>query len=257
MMLRDKHIVVTRAQRQAVSFIDKLLNDGAQVFELPLIEIGPVPEARCPHSLSEFNWLVVTSANAVHYFGNCLRVSGKSYADLHHCQVAAIGRATANALREEGLEVQVIPDTHVSEFLVKALLERESSPEKKRVLLPLGNLAQSDITKELEAAGMQVLQITCYKTLFKQPDQTEIERMLDFSPDVITFFSPSAVSAFAEGGLMKRLSESLLRPLHVSIGPVTTRALNNNALKPLIEASYQTEDGMIQAMKDYFLHPPP
>lgn len=253
MMLRDKHIVVTRAQRQAVSFIDKLLNDGAQVFELPLIEIGPVPEARCPHSLSEFNWLVVTSANAVHYFGNCLRVSGKSYADLHHCQVAAIGRATANALREEGLEVQVIPDTHVSEFLVKALLERESSPEKKRVLLPLGNLAQSDITKELEAAGMQVLQITCYKTLFKQPDQTEIERMLDFSPDVVTFFSPSAVRAFADGGLMKSLLEILLRPLYVSIGPVTTQALNTNALKPVIEASNQTEDGMIQVMKDYFV----
>ncbi len=248
----NKRIVVTRDAKQSITFGAILRNAGALVFYLPLINVVPLKKTTCPLALSEFDWFVATSVNAVHYFGDCLRAAGKSYADLTHCRVAAIGKTTAGALRELGVEVSLVPETQVSGPLVDALLKSEHSPEGKRVLFPQGTLAKPGIARALEAAGMSVTRITCYETTLRQPDVAELQEFMAFSPEAVTFFSPSAVHAFSQAGFPQKMAGSSLRPVYVSIGPVTTRALADDSLTPVIEAAQQHENGMLEILQGYF-----
>jgi len=252
MALLNKHIVVTRAADQSASFTAKLQIAGALVLNFPLIDVIPYSESNCPVHPDEFDWLVVTSVNAVRHFGTCLRAADNSYADLRHCRAAAIGEATAQALREEGLEVHIIPETHVSGPLIEAILNSEPRPKGKRVLLPQGNLAKSGIAETLEAHGMCVTPVVCYTTVLRQPDLLEIQGLLDFFPDGITFFSPSAVEAFTHARLPEKTATEGIRLVYASIGPVTTKALRNAGLSPVIEAHRQREDGIIEALKTCF-----
>ncbi len=252
MTLLNKRIVVTRAKDQSASLIAKLREDRALVLYLPLIDIVPSANGYCPERLTDYDWLVLTSVNAVRHFGACLNAAEKSYADLRQCRVAAIGEATARALRNTGVEVHVVPETHVSGPLIEALLNSEPRPEGKRVLLPQGNLSKSDIADALEAKGMSVTPVVCYETVLRQPEPLELQEFLDFAPDGITFFSPSAVHSFTRAGLPEKLAAKGNHPVYASIGSLTTRALQNGALSPFVEARQQSEEGIIDAMKTYF-----
>ncbi len=250
--LNEKRVVVTRAAVQSHTFVAALEQAGARVLNMPMIETVPNTEAKCPEDLAGFDWLVVTSVNSVQYFEDCLHSAGKSYSNLLHCRVAAIGEATARALRSKGLETCLVPQPGVSDALAKAIGNSETRPRDKKVLLPQGSLAKSDIIHTLEQHGMLVTPVVCYKTLYRRPSPEEITLLLDFLPDAITFFSPSAVESFAASDLPDRLASRIRRIIYISIGPVTTRALEDARMTPAIESSRQCEEGLVEALKAYY-----
>ena len=83
--------------------IEQLINLGAVPYTLPTIEIREVsdwaPVDRAIASLSQYHWLVFTSANGVHALLRRLRQLGRDLRAVGHVRLAAIGPATAAALR--------------------------------------------------------------------------------------------------------------------------------------------------------------
>jgi uroporphyrinogen-III synthase len=99
-------VVVTRPERQAAHFIELAQRAGARCLPLPAIEIEPVlldEATRSRLAPDGHDWVIYTSANAVE----------ASLAQLPRpstCRVAAVGRATAQALRAHGIAVNALPE---------------------------------------------------------------------------------------------------------------------------------------------------
>src|SRR6267378_8492280 len=109
--LARKRIVLTRSSEQSGILLHKLKGSGAHIIMLPFIEFRP-PENSAPldsalSRLTEFDWVVFTSQNAVRFFCRRLRELGGVPADLPASgpKIVAIGAATCNVARVEGLRV--------------------------------------------------------------------------------------------------------------------------------------------------------
>ena len=92
-----------------------------------LIRVEPLADE--PIDASGYDWLLVTSANGAHELGR-RGVTAK--------RIAAIGPATADALREHGLRVDLVPRVHTQEGL------RDELP-RGRALLAAAEGARRDV----------------------------------------------------------------------------------------------------------------
>src|SRR5271155_718715 len=101
--LAGKRIVVTRARSQASSLVAALTELGAEVIELPTIEIVPLEsyEAldKALRNISRYQWLIVTSSNTVRVLAERLIGLGLDASVFAGLRKVAIGSATARAMR--------------------------------------------------------------------------------------------------------------------------------------------------------------
>src|SRR5205085_2025898 len=117
--LYGKRVLVTRPRHQAGEMARRLELLGAITYVLPAVEVrdppdwSPVDDAI--GRLSAFDWLVFTSANGVRHFFRRLAERGRDLRALGHLKLAAIGPATAAALRALHLSADVVPASFRSE----------------------------------------------------------------------------------------------------------------------------------------------
>ncbi|MGH2901456.1 MAG: uroporphyrinogen-III C-methyltransferase, partial [Solirubrobacteraceae bacterium] len=118
--LFGRRVVVTRARSQSASLSERLAAMGAQVVEMPATRIertDSVPLRAAIARLSEFGWVMFTSQNAVRIFWEELRALSLDARAFAGVKIAAVGPATASALLEHGLAVDVSPERFVAEAL--------------------------------------------------------------------------------------------------------------------------------------------
>src|SRR6266436_4463845 len=134
--LRGLRILVGRARHQASALSSGLRDLGAEVLEIPFIEIrkprSHKPLDRALKNLSDYNWLILTSVNGVEAFWERLRKLRLNAGHLAHLKIAAIGPATGRAIEEHGLKVSVMPKEYIAESVVASLRQKVRG---KRVLL--------------------------------------------------------------------------------------------------------------------------
>ena len=134
--LAGRVILVTRAREQAGAFARLLEAAGAQVMLVPTIAIEP-PESWAPLDAAlaeEHDWVVFTSVNGVAMVRHRLEATGRDRASIERSRLAAIGPATAGALRDWGLTPEVVPGEYVAEGLLERLRPLVAAGD--RVLLP-------------------------------------------------------------------------------------------------------------------------
>src|SRR5690606_32533436 len=111
-------------------------------------------------------------------------------------RVAAVGAATAAALRDAGWHVDVTGDGDAT-ALVDALAEAEDLAGA-RVLFPAASRAGSTLEERLAALGATVGRVEAYRTCLTPPDPDLVLADLAAGVDVVAFASPSAVASLAE-----------------------------------------------------------
>ena len=248
--LRGKTVVVTRARPQASELVRKLKDKGARVMEFPTIQIEPPrdfrPIDREIKQLSQYDWVVFTSANGVHFFFDRMRRLGKDARIFSGVRIAVIGEATAQALAEKGLAQDLIPKEFTSLSLFRALKKADEIRGKK-FLLARADIAPPDLRKALEKAGARVVEIEAYRTRRTSGNQKDLfEGIQKGKIDYVTFTSSSTVENFFDPlprALLKRIRSQL-----ISIGPVTTEALRRYGFKPAREAKVHTIEGLVNAL---------
>ncbi|MBI1792317.1 MAG: uroporphyrinogen-III C-methyltransferase, partial [Acidobacteria bacterium] len=163
--LFGRRIVVTRAHGQAEALSSKLHALGAQVIELPAIEIRPSADyTALDHAIARlagYDWLVFTSANGVRFFLDRL---DRSQFDLRALRgrIAAIGPATRAALERLHLKVDLMGAEYVAESLVEALGEHDLKGQ--RILLARAAVARDLLPVALRARGAEVDLVEAYRT---------------------------------------------------------------------------------------------
>ena len=109
--LFGRRIAITRTREQAGVLREQLTALGAEVIEIPTIEIrDPAswePLDSAIRRLEEFDYLLVTSANGVRNFLRRLEACGRDVRDLKGLIIGAIGPATAAEFAKSGVKVDV------------------------------------------------------------------------------------------------------------------------------------------------------
>jgi uroporphyrinogen-III synthase len=194
-------VLVTR--EELVARVEALGHDA--VF-CELIRIEPLGDE--PVDASAFDWLLVTSRNGAHELGRRGVTANR---------IAAIGPATAEALRSHGLRVDLVATTHSQEGL--------------RDELPAGTA----LLAAAEGARLDVLDadfLPLYRTIELHPEVPEV--------DVALLMSGSAARALAAAGAHVPI---------VAIGPQTEAEAAAAGFYVAAVAATHDLDGLVEALR--------
>lgn len=127
-------VLVTRG-RAPVNYLSETLSDeGAEVVEIPTIEIKPLPldsrGRKRLQKLDEYDWLVFTSSHAVEIFMDCLFSMGKDVRQMGNLKTACVGNATAKTLQSYGIKADLVPGDYKQEGLVKSFKKIQLTGQK-------------------------------------------------------------------------------------------------------------------------------
>jgi uroporphyrinogen-III synthase len=202
-------IVVTRADADADPLAARLEALGHEVVRCPLIRIEPLGDE--PIDPAAYDWVVVTSRNGARELAR--RLVG---APRH---LAAIGPGTAEALRERGLQAELVPRVSTQEGLLAELPEG-------RVLVAAAEGARRLLVEERDADFLPL-----YRTVELSPPPPE--------GDVAIVASASAVRALAATGARLPV---------VAIGPQTEAEAHARGLEVAAVAAVHDLDGLLDAV---------
>lgn len=251
--LFGKTVIVTRARAQASALTKKLEAQGARVLEVPAIKIVPpadfAPLDKAIAEIDTYKWLILTSVNGVEYFFNRLQKAGKDSRALCGVKIAAIGSATAEALKGYGITADLVPSAYKAEELADALAEDTKAGDK--LLLARAKVARNVLPERLRALGAQVDVVAAYETVADCQNKEELLEALESGEaSVVTFTSSSTVTNLLD--VLGDKKDLLNKVALAAIGPVTAETLEKNGLKPAISAAEYTIDGLMTAIEEYY-----
>ncbi len=247
--LAGKRIAITRPKHKAAAFAGMLRAQGAEPVLIPTIAIepprDPAPLDAALRELARFDWVIITSANTVTHTWQRIDAMRLHIPPEAWPPVAAIGPATAKALRRRGIEPALVPAQHIAEALFAAL-DRQADLRGTRVLLPQGNLARPVLADLLRGTGADVTAVTAYENV--QPDIDP--GVLAVPLDAITFTSSSTVQNFA--AQFEDPHAAIGDALVACIGPVTADTVRELGLPVHIVADPHTVEGLVAALQTAF-----
>jgi uroporphyrinogen-III synthase len=252
---------VGRARHQAGALSAELRKLGADVVEIPFIEIRKPRSFRPLDSalknLASYDWLILTSVNGVEAMWERMRRLRATKSSFKHLRIAAIGPATKKAIEQRRLNVDIVPTEYVAESVVRSLRRKIKG---KRVLLVRAKVARDVIPRELRKAGAQVDVVEAYETVVPESSRRRLQALLNNPkrrPQVVTFTSSSTVKNFVallnsgkgkSGGQDCPPHTTLDGIRMASIGPVTSATLRECGLPVDIKAKEFTIPGLVAAI---------
>lgn len=255
--LQGKTVLVTRSAGQSSQFSDRLQQEGANVVEMPALEITPPSswddlDNAIAH-LSTYAWLILTSTNAVDYFFERLQKQGLDARALSGVKIAVVGKKTAESLQKRALTPDFIPPNFVADSLIEHFPESFSN---LKILFPrVESGGREVLVKELTAKGAVIAEVAAYQSACPvEIAPAAKEALQQRSIDIITFASSKTVKHFYKL-LEPAFPEipSLLQDVCIaSIGPQTSETCRELLGRVDVEAAEYTLDGLTSAIAHYF-----
>jgi uroporphyrinogen-III synthase len=264
-------VIVLRHPARAVRIAAALSAAGMATYALPLTDtelpadVDAVAAELEALGRGAYQWLVVTSGNAVQALGMVAASRGAVLADLvrsGRVRVAAVGSTTARLLADAGIPVQLVPEDASAAGLLRGFPRGDGA-----VLVPQADLAPDDLRAGLADRGWAVRRVEAYRTVpyparpgrcvpgveesgARPPLMTWTELAALAAAGVqpaVVFTAPSAVRQFHE-----RLDAGPLGFLPVAIGRTTAAALRTQGWEPEATAADPTPQGIALAVGEAF-----
>ena len=254
--LFGKKILVPRPRKQAGELSQLLENYGAEILEVPFIEIEEDFHrdtiANVFTDIASYEWIVFTSSNGVDLFFDLL---DKAYEDIRSIglsQIAVVGKATARAVRSHKLKVSLVPETANSNTLADALIEYQTLDNVK-ILLVTGDKNSDLLYKRLQDEGRAIVdRLPLYKNVHTDLSKNEnFQRFKTEGADCVLFTSSSTVHNYVAA------TESLdfkngLKPKFGSIGVKTSETLRQHNLPIAFESPKANLENFVVETLSYF-----
>jgi len=163
-------IVITRPRTAAEALAAELARVGARPFVFPALAIENLPWSDALDTtlgrLPRAQWAIFVSANAVeHGLSAMQRYGGWP----RNVRVAAVGEATAQALRDAGIGEVVSPhERHDTEALLE--MPAMQSVAGQRAVIFRGEGGREKLKEGLEARGAHVEYVQCYRRVKPKVD---------------------------------------------------------------------------------------
>ncbi|HTP64350.1 MAG TPA: uroporphyrinogen-III C-methyltransferase, partial [Geobacteraceae bacterium] len=253
--LSGRSILVTRSAEQAGEFSEMLADLGARMYECPTIRLVPPDDYaeldRAINSLSSFDWLIFTSANAVKFFFERLGELGCDSRVIGPCRVCAVGPRTATALLPHGVRADLVPEDYKAEGVIAEF--KAMDVKGRRFLFPKGDKAGDVIPAGLTSLGGEVVAPVAYYNVIPDYTPSQVAAALEEKKiDCATFTSSSTVENLSvmlgENNLLRLLDGVTV----AAIGPVTARTCRDLGLDVAIEPKEYTLAALTEEIVKYF-----
>lgn len=250
--LFGRRVVVTRTRSGNSVLRNKLQQLGAEVIELPLINVVPAVErdmlVEVFSELGMYDWIVFTSANGVRIFFEYFFQAFSDIRSLGLLRFACVGDATAEEIKRHRVAVECQPKLATAEALADKLIET-GSLDSAKVVTVTGNLNRDILVKKLEAARAIVDTLPLYRT--EKLDLSEHAAAHDFrerGADAVLFASSSAAQAYADQADSLALADGVAPPKFGSMGPQTSATLRELGMSVDFESSAPGLDALIESL---------
>lgn len=165
--LAGMHIAVTRPPEQATKLTAAITGAGGTVISFPLLDIKGLDDLSAFHAavtpLSQFDWAVFISSNAVQYGMPLLQKAGISV----NLKFAAIGPTTTASLQGYGIAEVLTPSERFDSEALLALPALQQM-QGKRVLIVRGVGGREVLAETLKQRGADVAFGECYRRVNPQ-----------------------------------------------------------------------------------------
>ncbi len=234
--LLGKRIMVTRTREQASDLVMQLEELGADCVEFATIALEPPdswqPLDQAVDAMDQYDWLLFTSINAIHFFFRRLFERQLDARTLAQVKIAVVGTATAAELKNYGLKADLLPATEFTgEGLAQTLIDQGAG--QARFLLPRAAKANEALPEILQQAGATMTIVPVYQNVRPQGREEALRQEFQEQIDMVTFTSSSTFTNFTYMLNPKDEAElhQLLNGVKIaSIGPVTGKAIHKRGL---------------------------
>ncbi len=253
--LFSKRIAITRSTAQSGKMKQSLTDLGAEVLELPLIEVIPSQDrklvAEAFSGIATYEWIIFTSSNGAREFMRRPFMAYKDIRSFGPMRIACVGEATASIFRSYSLEVELVPAISTAENLAQELVATDSL-DSANVLVITGNRNRDVLVTMLETVGHAIVDVlSLYETDFADITKAkDLDSFKEFGADAIIFSSSSTALSYIEQEEDMTLSKGAQKPILCSFGPETSKTLLENDLSPDLQADEPSMDAMITAITD-------
>jgi uroporphyrinogen III methyltransferase/synthase len=248
-------VLVPRTKEQAAVLSDLLRSHGASPLEVPTIAVEP-PRTAAPMERAitglvsgRYQWVAFTSVNAVKAVQEKVEERSLDARAFHGVKVAAIGEATAQALRTFGIRPDLVPTvTQSSEGLLEVFPEYDDVFDLlDRVLLPRADIATDILVAGLKERGWQVDDVTAYRTVRAAPPPAPIREALKGGRvDAVVFTSSSTVRNLV--GIAGKPHDSTVIAV---IGPQTAATAKELGLRVDVQAAETTIASLVAGLAEF------
>ncbi len=198
--------------------------------------------------IGDFDWLILTSTNAVDYFFARLHAAGKDSRALADVKIAVVGQKTAKSLQQFGITADFIPPDFVADALVSNF---PVDPAGQRLLFPRVETGGREmLVREFTALGATVVEVPAYQSQCPiEVDPLALAALQAGQIDIITFASSKTVKNFCQL-IGTSLPSGWQEQVHIaSIGPQTSDSCRSLLGKVDIEATEYTLPGLVAALE--------
>ncbi|MGZ4600348.1 MAG: uroporphyrinogen-III synthase [Oryzihumus sp.] len=251
------NILVPRTKDQAGPMTDRLASYGATSDVVPTISVEP---PRTPQQMERaikglvtgrYEWIGFTSVNAVRAVKEKFAEFGLDARAFAGLKIAAVGGVTAAALREWGLQPDLVPSGEQS---AQGLLAEwppfdEVLDPINRVFLPRADIATDTLVAGLEEMGWEVDDVTAYRTVRAAPPAAPVREAIKTGKfDAVVFTSSSTVR-----NLVGIAGKPHAATVVACIGPATAKTAEEHGLRVDVLAAEASAESLVDALAEYGL----
>ncbi|MGE9807389.1 uroporphyrinogen-III synthase [Janibacter sp. G1551] len=248
-------VLVPRTKDQAGATVDRLASFGATADVVPTISVEP---PRTPQQMERavkglvtgrYEWVGFTSANAVRAVREKFEEFGLDARAFSGLKIAAVGGVTAEALREWGINPDLVPSGEMS---AKGLLEDwppydEVLDPINRVFLPRADIATDTLVAGLQEMGWEVDDVTAYRTVRAAPPAAPVREAIKGGAfDAVVFTSSSTVR-----NLVGIAGKPHPQTVVACIGTATAKTAEEHGLRVDVLAPEATSDALVDALAEH------
>jgi uroporphyrinogen-III synthase len=251
--LKNKLFISTRPAGRSGEMKNLFESAGAELLEMPLIKIEPLSisaeEKKLVKNIKQFDWLILTSANGVHYFFETFNKISEKQKLPAHLKIAVIGNKTQKKLKEYGYSSNFVNPGNTAEDFSEAFLKHlQKEKTQPKILLALGKLARTVIQNQLKTTA-KCTRINFYTTVIPEKvDPIILKQIEEDRYEMLIFTSPSGIKNF-----LKIAAARYPEKLRVAcIGEITARTARENKIEPLVIADKATTTGLLDSIIKYY-----
>ena len=248
-------VLVPRTKEQSGSMTARLEHHGATASVVPTISVEP---PRTPQQLERavkgmvtgrYEWVGFTSVNAVKAIREKFDEFGLDARSFAGLKVAAVGGVTAQALRDWGINPDLVPEDEQS---AKGLLDAWPAFDHdldpiNRVFLPRADIATDTLVAGLLELGWEVDDVTAYRTVRATPPPAPVRDAIKSGAfDAVLFTSSSTVR-----NLVGIAGKPHPTTVVACIGPATAKTAEEHGLRVDVLAPEPTAEALVDALADH------
>jgi uroporphyrinogen III methyltransferase/synthase len=248
-------VLVTRGRASVHHLSNMLVEEGAEVVEIPTIEIKPLPlDAKGRKRLQQigkYDWLVFSSSHAIEIFMKNLFQLRKTVRHMGGIKTTCVGEATARTLQSYGIRADLIPGEYKQEGLVKCF--QKVPMDGKRILFARAKEGREVLLDFFKKKKAIVDLWPLYENRIPAGAKAKLQNLFarKGGVDLAIFASSSAVDHFYSLFSPSRRKKWLRELPTAVIGPVTAATVRKWRGKVAIQPKKYTIHDLVAAISHW------